>query len=169
MKPTTPKEPREPECRIESAFAVLQYTNSLIQFADQKAGTLIVINSIFIATMGASYAPRPLRLVFFGACLISLFGCILVILARRGIGPPQPPDLIFFRDILQQRSARDYVRHFQEAPAASFEEALLLRIHQAAEIADDKFRRYSLAVRACVVATLLWVVNIGWSVVGAGP
>ena len=34
--------------QIDSAFEILNYNQQLVQFADSKAGNLIVINSLFI-------------------------------------------------------------------------------------------------------------------------
>ncbi len=55
--------------RIRDAFEILHYNQSLVQFADTKANTLIVINSIALASASAgatNVGTTSIALVFEG-------------------------------------------------------------------------------------------------------
>lgn len=147
------------------AFRALAYNQDLIQFADSKAGTLILINSLFVATAQTLTDGHPVVLFLRGAYVLAASAavvCCLFVVMSRASGPHPlrrpPPDLVFFGDICQRRTAGHYAVDFKSRDAERFVDDLLRRTYALAQIAQRKFRGYAVAQVATVVSGAAWLV-----------
>lgn len=153
------------------AYEVLDYNQQLVQFADSKAGTLIVINSLFVAAMGATQAAgsemQILRGLTVVAAAVAVVLCLTVVMTRA----EEPPnvkrhDLIFFDDILKRPSAAHYAAEFLRTPESVHLDDLLRRTYVLAGIAKRKFGAYSTAQTMTAVSGVLWLLGHVITVLG---
>lgn len=147
---------------LETAFEVLNYNQQLIQFADAKAGNLIVINSLFIAAAQAGGLGGPLLLRLLQGSLILIAGfsvliCLAVIMSQASLPRMPRKDFIFFGDIAQRRSMEQYVRDFVGTNPNDHQADALRRTYVLALIARRKFSSYRWAQALTVVAAALWL------------
>ncbi|MFN8609974.1 MAG: DUF5706 domain-containing protein [Vulcanimicrobiota bacterium] len=154
----------KPAATIGSAFEVLNYNQQLIQFADSKAGNLIVINSLFIAAAQAAHPGHPLLLKLFQVPLVFTAGsalllCLLVIMNRAGLPKMPRKDCIFFGDIAQRRNMNQFVSEFSSAGEQQHLEDSLRRTYILALIASRKFSLYAWAQGLTACAALLWLAH----------
>lgn len=148
----------------DSAFEVLNYNQQLVQFADSKAGNLIVINSLFIAAAQSSHPSHALLLKLFQLPLVFCAGgalllCLLVIMNLSGLPKIPRKDCIFFGDIAQRRNMNQFVSDFNSAGEQQHREDSLRRTYVLALIASRKFSLYSWAQALTVGAALLWLAH----------
>lgn len=158
---------RDLEGQLASAFAVLQYNQELVQFADGKANTLILINSIALASACAlNLSPQgslhdlavTLRCAFLLFSVASVGLSLAVVLSRlEDSGAPRRRDLIFFADIVSRTSASAFRSEFICLPASQMRDDLLDRAWRVSEIASRKYACYTQAQRVTVVACALWM------------
>lgn len=152
---------------LEAAFEVLNYNQQLIQFADSKAGNLIVINSLFIAAAQASGGvslPFWLKLLQLAMLTVSgsaLLLCLWVIMGQARLPSLPRRDFIFFGDVAQCRNMNQYSRDFLATSSRSHLEDALRRTYILALIARQKFAIYSGAQLATVAAAGLWLTHCG--------
>ncbi len=159
----------KPAPQIESAFEILNYNQQLIQFADSKAGNLIVINSLFIAAAQAVHPSHPLLLKLFQVPLIFAAGaalllCLLVIMNRAGLPKMPRKDCIFFGDIAQRRNMNQFVSDFTATGSQQHLEDSLRRTYILALIANRKFSLYNWAQALTGTAALIWLLHSSLSV-----
>ncbi len=152
------------------AFEVLSYNQQLIQFADAKAGNLIVINSLFIAAAQATHSSHPLLLKFLQVPLVLAAGlalllCLLVIMNRAGLPKMPRKDCIFFGDIAQRKNMNQFVADFNASSEEQHLEDSLRRTYVLALIASQKFSIYSWAQLLTAGAALLWLSHSALSVI----
>ena len=153
------------------AFEVLNYNQQLIQFADAKAGNLIVINSLFIAAAQAGHSSShslllklvQLPLVF--AAGLALTICLLVIMNRGGLPKMPRKDCIFFGDIAQRKNMNQFVQDFSSCSEQQHVEDSLRRTYILALIANRKFSLYGWAQMVTASAALLWLVHSALSII----
>lgn len=146
---------------------VLSYNQSLVQFADTKANTLIMINSIFLASttsflFNASYIAHPLLLIFFFlAAGASILYCLAVVTARSDCSDiVKRKDLIFFGDIAERKNVDNFLFEALHISDKLYCEDILRRIYMVSDIAGRKYRTYSIAQRITVLASILWLISI---------
>ncbi|MBX3170546.1 MAG: hypothetical protein KF760_24275 [Candidatus Eremiobacteraeota bacterium] len=153
------------------AFEVLNYNQQLIQFADAKAGNLIVINSLFIAAAQAGHSsshPLLLKLVQVPLVLaagLALAMCLLVIMNRAGLPKMPRKDCIFFGDIAQRKNMNQFVQDFTSCPEQQHLEDSLRRTYILALIANRKFSIYGWAQMLTAAAALIWLGHSALSIV----
>ncbi|MCA9793375.1 MAG: hypothetical protein KC910_16310 [Candidatus Eremiobacteraeota bacterium] len=171
-----------PSGSVSDAYEVLGYNQQLVEFADSKAGNLILINSLFIAAAQAMPASGSLlKLLQVGSVLASAVAvllCLNVIMSKgggllKGLGlddclphQPQEADFVFFADILRRRDAREYAAAFAAASPATHLQTVLSRTYVVAEIAARKFRSYGPAQTLTTFSAVIWVVANALSVLG---
>ncbi len=145
----------------EEAFHVLNFNQGLVEFADNKAGTLIVINSLFIAAAQA-VAGKTMIVAAAGAvsvvtAALAIFFCFSVI-STRFVGPKGTRhDLIFFSDVVKRASAEQYASDFFAIQGATQVEDVLRRCYVTATIAKRKFTAFSTAQMMTGVSGVAWV------------
>lgn len=159
----------QPVASVDSAFEILNYNQQLIQFADSKAGNLIVINSLFIAAAQASHATSLLFFKFLQLSLVfvaggALFLCLLVIMNRSGLPKTPRKDCIFFGDIAQRRNMNQFVTDFTAADQRQHLEDSLRRTYILALIASRKFSLYNWAQGLTAVAAFIWLAHSCFSI-----
>lgn len=158
--PASPALTSEPSRVDSAAFEVLHYNQSLVQFADSKAGNLIVINSLFIAAAqagGASFLLLKLLQASLVLCAgVALLLCLAVIMSQGGLPRLPGRDGIFFGDITH-RKMDAYVRDFQATPDHAGD--ALRRTYVVALIARRKFACYGWAQWLTAGAAVLWLIH----------
>jgi hypothetical protein len=151
-----------------SAYEILNYNQQLVQFADAKAGNLIVINSLFIAAAQAGGVTSSVLLRLLQGSLILTAGiavlvCLLVIMSQANLPRMPRKDFIFFGDITQ-RKLEHYVRDYHAAAPADLSADALRRTYVLALIARRKFASYAWAQAFTVFSALLWLLHSSASV-----
>ena len=150
--------------RLRFAMSIMQYNQSMVNFTDSKANSLLLINSIFLATVsgraqGSLSSVLPLVAVVAAACAILL--CGMVIFARMpGQIRPDRAKLIFFAHIRQRTNRAAYLDDFQRSSPGEITESLLKQIYDLASVVERKFRAYQLAQLATVLSAALWLTNL---------
>lgn len=156
--------------QIDSAFEILNYNQQLVQFADSKAGNLIVINSLFIAAAQAGHSsshPWLLKLVqlpLVFAAGLALAICLLVIMNRAGLPKMPRKDCIFFGDIAQRKNMNQFVSDFTSSSEQQHLEDSLRRTYILALIANRKFSLYGWAQALTATAACIWLAHSALSV-----
>ncbi|MDQ7821919.1 MAG: DUF5706 domain-containing protein [Candidatus Eremiobacteraeota bacterium] len=158
---------------LKSAFDVLHYNQNLVQFADNKANNLIVINSIFLASatsflMGERGAAKAFsgfegifQLGFFVASIAAIFYCLMVIMTKGDYSEKAGrTDLVFFGDILARKTADNYVHDFTRIKPLDMQRDILRRNFSTAQIAERKFSLIKSAQSLTLASSVLWVITI---------
>lgn len=140
------------------AIEALHFNNSLVQFADQKAATLIVINSIFIASAGGP--GDPLRAACLAFAVGSLLCCLAVVRARRDPAAPESRDVVFFGDILGLKSGHGYLVTLLAQKPDVVAAGVAARVFRTCTIARRKFHAYGWALKLSLAATPLWIATM---------
>jgi hypothetical protein len=152
--------------RIELSLGMLGFNQSLIQFADSKANGLVVVNSIFLASLTPALdhmkvASLGLKAAAGASALVSVLGLLaslLVMLSRASdTHEPRPRSLIYHKHILGFTKAQSYVDEFREAEGEKVLDAFLFSIYDLAGIASVKFKAYKNAERLTLLAAVLWI------------
>lgn len=146
---------------VDSAFEVLNYNQQLIQFADSKAGNLIVINSLFIAAAQAGQQSGILLKLSQGFLVmvagLALLLCLGVIMSQSYLPRLPRKDCIFFGDIAQRKNMNQFVRDFTGSSGQVHLEDSLRRTYVLALIASRKFGIYSWAQTLTALAAFWWL------------
>ncbi len=175
---------RRPSEDTRPSFAellgVLNYNQGLVEFADSKAGSLILLNSLLIAAVAALPAEGQmgsLKMLSVVVCSIAVYLCFQVISSRGSgtvdtmddeSGPffARKPDIsqgwesgdfIFFDCVMSHRTGDDYTRAFGTSNPDARRRALLQRTYIIAGIAKRKFGQYRTAQQVTSVALGVWV------------
>ena len=149
------------------AFEILNYNQGLIQFADNKANTLILINSIALATATGIHVAVPpewageawgVKMAFLVTSVASIVACLRVVAVRNAnTERMRHYDLVFFGDIVAHQTARCYRSQFLRMEPGAFLDDLIECNFRLASIADAKYRHYAWAQRTTVLACGLWM------------
>lgn len=145
------------------ASDVLNYNQQLVQFADSKAGTLILINSLFVASMGAGSvsASGPLVEMARGLTVLASAAavvlCLVVVMSRQEAPAQTRADLLFFADILKRPNASHYASEFVRTPLEVQVDDMLHRTYVLARIAQRKFQTYGQAQTVTAFSGTLWL------------
>lgn len=150
-----------PAERSGGALAVLAYNQELVQFADAKAGNLILINSLFLAAFGRPGGSLPLQVLEISCILsgaLAMIASMRVVLAGRGAEAPRKrADVVFFQDIRRRTLAGQYVRDFIDCSDEELARQVLLRTWVVAGIAERKFDAYAVARVATALTAAIWL------------
>ncbi|MBF0546185.1 MAG: hypothetical protein HQM08_17210 [Candidatus Riflebacteria bacterium] len=157
--------------QIKIAFTILNYNQGLIQFADGKANALLLINSIFIASMapfielaskGLSKIGILLQIIFFVFSILSILTSIGVITTRKvpALERENKGNLIFFGEIIQTNNPDGYIHEFNSLDAKKFQNTLLTNIFVISKIAASKYAIYNIAQLATLISCILWIINL---------
>ena len=154
-------------------LGILNYNQGLVEFADSKAGSLILLNSLLIAAVGALPSSGDLgafKLISVALCSAAVYYCFQVIsskeskpkahnMRRKRVSEDwEQDDFLFFGCIGKHKSGSDYCRAFQESGEEDRQRALLQRTYVISQIADRKFGQYKTAQMITSVALVVWVV-----------
>ncbi len=146
--------------RLELALAALAHNQAMITFVDGKANSLLLVNSIFLAT-GAAAGRTGLGLSGLALAALAMLLCLAVI-AARGVGLTcrDPARLLFFQDILLRRSPGDYLADLAGQADEAVLESTARQVYGLAGIVDRKFRAYRRAQAATLLAAGTWAANL---------
>lgn len=153
-----------------TAMEILHYNQNLVQLADSKAGNLIIINSIFLASITSfmiesahktlSY-PQLFQIGFFASSVIAIYFCLHSIMTKGDFSEKvRHLDLVFFGDIMHNKTPESYIFEFVKTKPKALLSDILRRIYATSVIADRKFNRIKLAQNFTLIASLLWVLNL---------
>ena len=154
--------------RLGFGLGLLQFNQSLIQFADSKANGLVLVNSIFLASMAPAVellkrpttgtAVRAVALLFFAVSVLALLASLWVTLARAPhTHEERPTSLAYYKHILSFHTAQGYVDAFRDSDGEHALDALLVATHDLAGIASAKFKAYKSAERLTLLGAMLWI------------
>lgn len=178
--PAQRKLPEDVKPSFAELLGVLNYNQGLVEFADSKAGSLILLNSLLIAAVGALPSDGQigsLKMVSIVICSVAVYLCFQVI-SSRGSGSVdtmdesgpffvkkpnlstgwESDDFIFFDCVMGHQNGDDYTRAFGRSDADSRRRALLQRTYIIAGIAKRKFGQYRVAQKATSIALGGWVI-----------
>ncbi|MGI5844931.1 MAG: hypothetical protein ACOX9B_12240 [Candidatus Xenobium sp.] len=136
------------------ASEVLNYNQQLVQFVEcrarwriqAKAGTLILINSLFVASMGVGSvsASGPLVEMARGLTVLASAAALCLVVMSRQEAPAQArADLLFFSDIFQRPNPSHYASEFVRTLLEVQVDDMLHRTCVVARIAQRKFQTYA--------------------------
>lgn len=163
--------------QFSEILGVLQYNQGLVEFADSKAGSLILVNSLLIASLGAlpnGGVGDVFKVLSVIVCSLAVFFCFQVISSKSaspkshkdgrkvfgkfGKAPEwQGSDFIFFGCITRHSNGAAYCRAFYGSDGEARRESLLQRTYIIASIAKRKFANYGTAQQATSWALAVWV------------
>lgn len=161
---------------FDELMGVLQYNQGLVEFADSKAGSLILLNSLLIAAVTALPNSGNAGLLKMASVLVAstaMFFCFQVITSRSDSdkdenGPIkkvakgwEANDFIFFGNVTSFKNGDEYVKAFGRSSCDARRCAILQRSYVIAQIAKRKFAQYGIAQRVTTAAMAVWVaVNV---------
>lgn len=159
---------------LPEILGVLQYNQGLVEFADSKSGSLILLNSLLIAAVTALPNTAGIGILKVVSVLVAscaVYFCFQVISSTAGNneesnGPIvkkksygwEANDFIFFGTISNYKNADDYCRAYASSDPNARCHALLQRSYIVAEIAKRKFSQYAVAQKVTTLAMAVWVV-----------
>jgi hypothetical protein len=152
--------------RLSLSLEMIGFNQGLIQFADSKANGLVVVSSIFLASLSpaiehmraAPLAEKVLAGTSAAASVLALLASLRVMLARApASNDPRPRSLLYHKHILGFTKAQSYVDEFREADAEKVLESFLMSNYDLAAIASAKFAAYKAAERLTLLGALLWI------------
>jgi len=157
--------------RVGLGLGLMNFNQSLIQFADSKANGLVLVNSIFLASMAPAIdvlkkpttgtSIKAVALVFFAVSVLALLGSLWVTLARAPHDHGErPKSLAYYKHILSYHSAQGYVDEFRESDGEHALDALLVATYDLAGIASAKFKAYKSAERLTLLGAVLWITSM---------
>ncbi len=164
--------PFHPKEEITLGFHILNYNQGLVQFADSKAHALLLINSIFIASLGpfleklSTASPMPDRVkvvlaVFGVTAVVSIIASLAVFVTRNPpISAHRSNGLVYFGDILQKKNVDSYIHEVRHIECGQFQEQLLANAYDVSHIAARKFAIYGFGQLATLVSCASWIITI---------
>ncbi|MBI5545896.1 MAG: hypothetical protein HY901_18560 [Deltaproteobacteria bacterium] len=150
--------------RIHLAFNVMSYNQGFVTFADGKANTLLLVNSIILATTGAAaLGGSRVALAALGAATVAILLSLWVVYARNASpNKREKARLVFWAHILQRHEWSQYHHDLQEASPEQILESFAHQIHDLAHVVARKFFAYRLAQSATFLATGLWIASLAY-------
>lgn len=164
---------------FEELLGVLQHNQGLIEFADSKAGSLILLNSLLIAAVSALPVSGELGMFKLGSLLITsaaIFVCFQVVSSKANATPDasaallekknqknswESNDFIFFGCVTSYKSGEEYCRAYGQSSPDARRRAMLNRTYILADIAKRKFSQYAIAQKLTAIAMVVWLaVNV---------
>ncbi|HEY3451878.1 MAG TPA: Pycsar system effector family protein [Myxococcales bacterium] len=148
--------------RIDLAFQVMSYNQGFVMFVDGKANSLLVVNSIILATSGSSsLMGSRLALAALASATVAILLCLSVVFARH----PNPAKrdksrLAFYAHILQRNTWSQYQHDLEEVEPDQLLASFAHQVHDLAAVVDKKFHAYRRAQSATFVATGLWIASM---------
>jgi hypothetical protein len=147
--------------RLKLALSIMEYNQGFVNFADGKANSLLLVNSIFLATAAA-------RDVSSALVVAALVGAALAILLSLGVVYARLPGpmkrdrakIVFWGHIHQRRSRTEFLSDFLEARPSEVLESLGKQIFDLSAVVDRKFKAYQLAQLATFLSAALWMANL---------
>ena len=106
--------------RVKLAFDILAHNQAFVIFTDQKANSLLLLNSIFLATAAAAVTTSAWSIAAVGAAAAAALLCLAVVWARMpGMRQGNSARMLFFADILKRRNAATFAEDLRRVAVAN--------------------------------------------------
>jgi hypothetical protein len=164
------KQPTGPS--FSELLGILNYNQGLVEFADSKAGSLILLNSLLIAAVGTIPSHGEMgvfKLASVLLCSAAVYVCFQVISSKDegdkapGLVKRRKPqdweqnDFLFFGCIGKYKTGDQFCSAFHQSTEGDRQNSLLQRTYVIAQIAQRKFSQYKTAQQITSVALAVWV------------
>ena len=144
--------------RLKFAMGILSYNQSFVTFVDGKANSLLLVNSIFLATAASAGLTAGLSLAAVGVAALAVLACLGVVWARSTPATARERgQVVFYDQILKRRSAGVYEDDFMNAGPDELVASTVRQVYTLAGVVDRKFRAYRWAQSVTVVSAALWL------------
>jgi len=141
--------PLTPERQLELAMSTMRYNQSFVEFIDNKANSLLLVNSIFLAAGASGDMTAAPVLIAAVIAALAVLGCLMVVYARLPSRLRRDrAKLVFFGHIRQRRRVEDYLHDFQTTAVEELAESTIRQVFDLATIVEGKFRAYRWAQTA---------------------
>ena len=149
------------EARLRLAMGVLQYNQGFVGLTDAKANTLLLVNSIFLATTASAGLGSALAVASLVAAAAVVLLCLGVVWARSTEPKARErSQLVFFGHVLQRRNPAAYEEDFCQAGPDELVSSTARQIYELASVVDRKFKAYRWAQLATLVSAGLWISHL---------
>lgn len=149
------------EARLRVVLAALQYNQGFVTFTDGKANTLLLVNSIFLATTASTGLSGWLSWATLVSAAAVVLLCLAVVWARAsGQTSNQRGQLFYFEHILRRRNPVAYQEDFGQAGPDEVFECTARQVYELASVVARKFRAYRTAQLATLTTASLWIANL---------
>ena len=162
------------EASFTELLGILSYNQGLVEFADSKAGSLILLNSLLIAALGALPSTGhlgSLKLVSVILCSAAVYVCFQMISSKAKEPDPdrfsskgrkrskdwENSDFLFFGCITKFKSGDEFCQAFDSSSRLERQRAALQRSYITSQIARQKFDQYRTAQQVTSLALVVWV------------
>lgn len=146
------------EARLRLAMGILAHNQAFVTFTDQKANSLLLLNSIFLATAASAVTTSFGALAAVGAAAAAALLCLGVIWARMpGLRQGSKARMLFFADILKRRNAATFVEDLRDVGPEELFDGTAVQVYELAAVVDRKFRTYRWAQTATLLSAGLWI------------
>jgi len=143
------------------AMSVMRYNQGFVEFLDNKANSLLLVNSIFLAAGAAGDLSSAPGVIATTIAAIAVLACLMVVYARMPSRlSHDPAKLVFFGHIRQRRTADDYLDDFQRTGIDEIAEATILQVHDLATVVEQKFRAYRWAQIVTLFSAAAGIVSL---------
>ncbi len=147
--------------RLGFAMSVMQYNQSFVNVTDGKANSLLLINSIFLATGAAGALTKVLPLAAVVVASIAILLCLAVVFARLpGQATNDRAKLVFFGDIAKRRNMAAYLDDCRNTGPKEISASLLGQVYELASVVSRKFAAYRRAQLVTMFSAALWIANL---------
>lgn len=153
--------------KLDIAFNLLSYNQGLVQFADGKANALLLINSIFIASLGPFIETMKssnrqftsvIFILFFLTSILSILFSLTVILSRKATYvEDERPSVIYYGHIAERPTSISFINEFKKEKAESILDATLANVFIISQIAQTKFSLYNTGQTLTLISAVLWI------------
>ncbi len=144
--------------RLGLAMDILGHNQSFITFIDKKANSLLLLNSIFLATAAAGGLNGIWTLLALGAASLAALTCLAVVWARLpGMRLGSNARLLFFSDILGRRNSSTYAEDLRRVGLEDLFDSTARQVYELAQVEERKFRVYRWAQLATLASAALWL------------
>lgn len=150
-----------PEARLRLAMGVLQYNQDFVGLTDAKANTLLLVNSIFLATTASAGLGSGLALASLVAAALVVVLCLAVVWARSTPpGARERGQLVFFGHIVKRRNPAAYEEDFCQAGPEELVSSTARQVYELAGVVERKFKAYRWAQLATLISAGLWISHL---------
>ncbi|RME26701.1 MAG: hypothetical protein D6806_05745 [Deltaproteobacteria bacterium] len=147
--------------RAKFAMSVMDYNQEFIRFTDEKANSLLLVNSIILAVSASAAQASVLGLVTAACAACAVILCLAVVVTRSaGTLGSDSARVVFFADIIKRRTRADYRQDFLRIEPRQLADGLLDQIYDLAHLVDRKLGMYRIAQLATYLSATAWIVSL---------
>ena len=147
--------------RAKFAMSVMDYNQEFIRFTDEKANSLLLVNSIILAVSATAGGTALAGLVAAACAACAVLLCLGVVVSRSaGTVGSDSARVVFYADILKRRTRADYRQDFVRLDPRQLADSLLDQVYDMAKLVNRKLGMYHLAQFATYVSAAAWMVSL---------